>query len=130
MSTYLYPAVFEPENGRYNVVFPDLPDCYTCGDDLTDAMRMAQDVLTDVLADHEERGEPFAPPSSLDALTAPNSAVKTLVLADTDAWRRAHAAKAVKKTLSIPQWLNTAAEARGINFSQTLQDAPRSQLGI
>ena len=54
MACYVFPAVFEPEDGLYNVTFPDLPDCYTCGDDLTDAMHMAQDVLSDVLADREE----------------------------------------------------------------------------
>ena len=59
MSCYLYPAIFDPEEGKYNVTFPDLPDCYTCGDNLTDAMMMAQDILSDVLADHEETGEPY-----------------------------------------------------------------------
>lgn len=130
MARYLYPAIFEPEDGAYNVTFPDLPDCYTCGDDLTDAMLMAQDVLCDVLADHEETGEPFAPASPLDALTVPAGSIASLVLADTEAWRRSHATKAVKKTLSIPQWLDTAAQARGVNFSQVLQDALRAQLGV
>jgi len=130
MSRYLYPAIFQPEDGKYNVTFPDLPDCYTCGDDLTDAMLMAQDILADVLSDHEETGEPFAPASSLDALAVPDGCLASLVLADTDAWRRAHATKAVKKTLSIPQWLNEAAEARNVNFSQVLQEALRSQIGI
>lgn len=127
---YLYPAIFEPEEGRYNVTFPDLPDCYTCGDDLADAMMMAQDVLADVLADHEETGEAIAPPSAQDAVTVPSGCICSLVLADTDAWRKSHAVKAVKKTLSIPQWLNVAAEARGVNFSQVLQDALRSQLRL
>lgn len=130
MSVYLYPAVFQPENGLYNVTFPDLPDCYTCGDDLTDAVRMAQDVLADVLSDHELSGEPFAPPSELSSVAVPAGCIASLVLADTDAWRRAHATQAVKKTLSIPQWLNAAAEKRGVNFSQTLQDALRAQLGL
>lgn len=130
MSRYLYPAIFEPEDGLYNVTFPDLPDCYTCGNNLTDAMFMAQDVLADVLADHEENGESFAPASPVSALNVPENCVCSLVLADTDAWRRAHATKAVKKTLTIPQWLNNAAEVRGVNFSQVLQDALRAQLGV
>ena len=130
MARYLYPAIFSPEDGRYNVIFPDLPDCYTCGDDLTDAMQMAQDILADVMADHEETGEAFAPASALEDLTVPEGSVASLVLADTDAWRAAHATKAVKKTLSIPQWLNAAAEARGMNFSQVLQDALRARLGF
>ena len=130
MSRYIYPAIFQLEEGRYNVTFPDLPDCYTCGDDLTDAMIMAQDILSDVLSDHEETGEPFAPASDMNALRVPDGYLCSLVLADTDAWRHAHATKAVKKTLTLPQWLNEAAEARGVNFSQVLQEALRAQLGV
>ena len=130
MATYLYPAIFEEEEGKYNVTFPDLPDCYTCGDDLKDAMMMAQDILADVLADHEEIGEPIPAPSPAETVSVPDGCLCSLVFADTDAWRRAHDTKAVKKTLSIPQWLNTAAEARGVNFSQVLQDALRTQLGF
>ncbi len=130
MSVYVYPAIFSPEEGRYNVVFPDLPDCYTCGDDLTDAMLMAQDVLSDVMSDKEETGEAIPEASAIGAVDAPSGSICSLVLADTDAWRRAHAVKSVKKTLTIPQWLNTAAEARGVNFSQVLQDALRAQIHV
>lgn len=31
--------------------------------------------------------------------------------------------KAVKKTLTIPEWLNEAACSMGLNFSQILQEA-------
>lgn len=127
---YVYPAVFVPEDGLYNVTFPDLPDCYTCGEDLTDAMFMAQDILADVLSDKEEQNESVPKPSSLSTLTVPAGSTAALVAADTDAWRRAHSGKAVKKTLTIPQWLDTAAQVRGINFSQVLQDALRTQLGV
>ena len=34
----------------------------------------------------------------------------------------------VKKTLTIPKWMNEQAIAAGINFSQTLQDAIRKEL--
>ncbi len=127
---YVYPAIFVPEDGLYNVTFPDLPDCYTSGDDLTDAMFMAQDILADVLADKEEQNESVPNPSDLSTLTVPTGSTVALVAADTDAWRRAHSGKAVKKTLTIPQWLDTAAQVRGINFSQVLQDALRAQLGV
>ena len=127
---YLYPAIFEPEDGLYNVTFPDLEGCYTCGDDLTDAMVMAQDVLAMYLDHKEVHNETVNPPSSLEAISTPKGCTAALVLADTDAWRRANSSKAVKKTLSIPQWLDTAAQVRGINFSQVLQDALRAQLGV
>lgn len=90
MSCYVYPAIFQPEDGLYNITFPDLPDCYTSGDDLTDAMIMAQDILADVLADKEESGEAITPASAMDAIEVPEGCLCSLVLADTDAWRRAH----------------------------------------
>lgn len=125
----VYPAILEPEDGLYNVSFPDLPHCYTCGDDLADALAMGADALAGYLDLCEERGEQVPPPSDLAAVSAPVGCLCVPILADLDAWRRAHSTKAVKKTLTIPQWLNTAAENRGVNFSQVLQDALKKQLG-
>jgi predicted RNase H-like HicB family nuclease len=127
---YVYPAVFEPEDGLYNVTFPDLPNCYTCGDDLADAMYMAEDALGGWLSRAEENGADIPDASTNKSIALAPDAFVTLILADTDAYRRNHSEKAVKKTLTIPQWLNTAAEKRNINFSQVLQDALRRQLGL
>ena len=127
---YVFPALFQPEDGMYNVSFPDLPHCYTCGDDLADAMFMAEDALGGYLSRAEEKGVQI--PSASDLCTVPHGSddIVTLIMTDTDVYRRAHSARAVKKTLTIPSWLNEAAEARSINFSQTLQDALRAQLGL
>jgi post-segregation antitoxin (ccd killing protein) len=38
--------------------------------------------------------------------------------------------KAVKKTLTVPKWLNDAAEKRNLNFSQILQEGIKRNLGI
>ena len=127
---YVYPAVFEPEDGLYNVTFPDLPNCYTCGDDLADAMYMAEDALGGWLSRAEENGADIPDASTNKSIALAPDAIVTLILADTEAYRRNHSEKAVKKTLTIPQWLNTAAEKRNINFSQVLQDALRRQLGL
>lgn len=128
MAQYVFPAIFEPEDGMYNVSFPDLPSCYTCGDNLTDAMRMADDALCGWLSRAEEMGEAIPTASDVSALPRPSDAIATLILADTDAYRRTHSNRAVKKTLSIPSWLNEAAEAQGVNFSQVLQDALKQRL--
>lgn len=130
MAKYVYPAIFEPEDGLYNVSFPDLPDCYTCGDDLTDAMFMAEDALSGYLARCEEKDKAFPVASTLRDVVPTEGSVVSFVLADTEAFRRRTSEKAVKKTLSIPSWMNEAAEERGINFSQLLQEALRMKLGI
>lgn len=129
MAKYVYPAVFEPEDGMYNVSFPDIPGCYTCGDNLADALYMAEDALGGWLSRAEEKGNDIPAASMLNDVQA-NGGMVTLILSDTDAYRRAHSTKAVKKTLSIPSWLNEAAEARSVNFSKVLQDALCDQLGF
>ena len=54
----------------------------------------------------------------------------SVVGCDTLTYRKLHSNRAVKKTLTIPEWLNTAAEKRGVNFSAVLQDALKSQLNL
>lgn len=125
---YVYPAVFTPEDGLYNVTFPDLPDCFTCGDDLADALYMAADVLGGYLSLCEELGDPILPAS--DSAEAPEGSTVSLILADTEQYRRLHSDRAVRKTLTIPSWLNEAAEARSVNFSQVLQEALREKLSL
>lgn len=122
MKEYVFVARFEPEDGGYNVVFPDLPNCFTCADDLPSALTMAEDVLAMCLVQMEDDNVPIPQPSDPKALQC-SDAIVSLVKADTLAYRKRLNKQAVKKTLTIPQWMNEAAEKQGINFSQTLQEA-------
>ncbi len=124
MAKYVYPAIFTPEeNGGYSVFFPDLESCYTCGDDLQDALFMAEDVLAFVLYDYEVEGRNIPAPSKGGAIEKSENDFVNYVACDTVEYAKLHNNKAVKKTLTIPQWLNEAATKRGINFSQVLQEA-------
>jgi predicted RNase H-like HicB family nuclease len=127
---YVYPAIFTPEEDQYTVDFPDLENCFTCGTDLANAIDMARDALAVVLCHAEDQKEDIPLPSALRSLAAPENGFTTLIDADTNAYRRENDNRAVKKTLTVPSWLNARAEREGINFSQTLQDALKSQLGI
>ena len=124
MAKYVYPAVFEQESdGKYSVYFPDLDGCYTSGDDLADAIHCANDVLAFTLYQAERDGIPVAPPSAVDSIPVSAGDFVSYVLCDTDTYRRMKNNRAVKKTLTIPEWLNEAAVAADMNFSQVLQDA-------
>lgn len=119
---YVYPAIFEPaEEGGFIVTVPDIPHCYTSGKDMAEAIEMAQDAVAMLLVDYENEGKEIPIPSKLDALGS--AFPKSFILADTDAWRKEFDSRAVKKTLTIPSWLNAKAERAGVNFSQLLRDA-------
>lgn len=126
---YVYPAIITPiENGEFDVKIPDLPGCRTCGKNLAEALYMAADAVAMWLWDAETKAEPIPAPSALPAVTAPQFA--NYIAADTDEYRRKYDNRAVKKTLSIPSWLNAQAEQAGVNFSQVLQDALREKLNV
>ena len=126
---YVYPVIFEEaEEGGYNVTVPDIPGTFTCGDDMADAIYMAEDVIAMMLADYEDEKKTIPVPSKIEDIKT--DGIISLVVADTDEWRKLVDNRAVKKTLSIPSWLNAKAEKAGLNFSQVLQEALCSKLGV
>lgn len=126
---YVYPAIFTPlENGEFDVKVPDLPGCRTCGKDLAEAIFMAEDAVAMWLWDAENNAETIPCASPLPLVNAPQFA--NYVVADTAEYRRKHDSRAIKKTLSIPCWLNTQAEQAGVNFSQVLQEALKEKLHV
>ena len=127
---YVYPAVFTPEDGGYSVNFPDLEGCYTTGDDLRDAIYMAEDVLSFTLFDYEKGNKDIPEASGLNEIELKKDEFINYIVCDTIEYQKRNNNKAVKKTLSIPEWLNEAAMARGINFSQVLQDGLRQTLNL
>ncbi|KFD40734.1 antitoxin HicB [Peptococcaceae bacterium SCADC1_2_3] len=125
---YVYPAIFTPlPSGEYDVRIPDLSGCITCGKDIADAIEMAEDAMAMWLCDAEDNQENVPAPS--EKLTVTHPQFINLVIADTEKYRRENSNRAIKKTLSIPSWLNAKAEQSGVNFSQMLQDALKEHLG-
>ena len=125
LKQYFYPAVFHTaEEGGFWVSFPDFPECLTQGDSMEEAYEMANEALgltiTDRLTDHEALPVPSLPGQI--ELDDENSSLVVLCF-DLEAYRKKHNSKAVKKTLSIPEWLNEEAMAKDLNFSQVLQEA-------
>lgn len=131
MARYVYPAVFtEEDNGQYSVNFPDLEGCYTCGNDLGEAIKMAQDALALTLFDYESEKQEIPKASKLTDIKVGNGEVVSYVSADTMVYRKMYNNKAVKKTLTIPEWMNEAATEAGINFSQALQEILTQKLNM
>ena len=131
MAKYVYPAIFSPsDDGGFTVSFPDVSGCYTEGDTLAEAMEQAKDALCLILYDLEEREESIPVPTSINDVVTENGDIVSLVACDTLEYRKFFDKKAVKKTLTIPNWLNTMAERADINFSAALQEALIENLHI
>ncbi len=131
MAKYVYPAIFhEEESGGYSVSFPDVSGCYTQGGTLAEAVEMAEDALNIMLYTYEEENIPIAPPTDIRSLQLGDNELATLIAADTLEYRRYFDNKSVKKTLTIPNWLNTMSEREHINFSAVLQEALMERLHL
>lgn len=130
MAKYVYPAVFTPEAAGYSIYFPDFESCYTSAETLAEGMVMANDVLCLTLYGMEEDGRKAPDPSGVKDIAAEGDSFVSLVACDTIEYRKLYDNKAVKKTLSIPAWLNTMAERENVNFSMVLQNALKYQLHL
>lgn len=121
MKSVAYPIILEKEADGYFVTVPDI-DRYTQGEDIADAMEMARDLICLWLLDLEESGKSIPQPASME-LNVSKDAIVTFVDVNLDEYRKKYGTRVVKKNCTIPAWLNARAEAIGVNFSQTLQEA-------
>lgn len=136
----VYPACFFKEENGYSVVFPDLNWLSTCGETFEEALTMAVDCLAGYLYSCKKAHEEIPAPSTIDNVDIasiskelevnPENALVNMVTVDVNEYAKSHFEKSVKKTLTIPAWLNNAALEQNINFSQVLQDALKKQLHL
>ncbi len=131
---YVYVACFYPdEDGGYTVVIPDLEGAVTEGNDLLHAIEMANDCASGWIVGElkEKRDIPKARnirDIQLDD-ELPNG-FKSYVYVDLIEYKKKYNNKSIKKTLTIPGWLNDLAEEKHINFSGVLQEALKEHLGV
>lgn len=84
MAKYVYPAIFTKEkNNAYSVDFPDVENCYTCGDSLVNAMEMASDVLAMMLCFREKEKKPIPVATPIKEIQTNADSFATLILCDT-----------------------------------------------
>lgn len=124
MKRLFYPVLFhKAEEGGFWVSFPDVPECLTQGDDMEQAYEMAEDALGLALTCREKENQPFPAPSDPAAISPDPDSFLVIMEFDLQAYKRRISSRIVKKTLSIPEWMNETAIAMNLNFSQLLQEA-------
>lgn len=138
----MYPACFLQEDNGYSVIFPDLNYLATCGETVEEAMEMAVDCLAGYLYTCNEDGDDIPAPSKISDVKTEDvikhleledythDSFVNMVSVDVALYAKEHFEKSVKKTLTIPSWLNALALENNINFSKVLQDALKQQLKI
>ncbi|MGN0107967.1 MAG: type II toxin-antitoxin system HicB family antitoxin [Hominilimicola sp.] len=129
MAKHLYPAIFTEEQEGYSVTFPDFEGCFSEGDTLEEAYEMAIDALGLYLED-SETGFEYPKATNPKGIVTNENEFVVMVEFDMIEYMKKHDDKAVKKTLTIPAWLNELAIKENVNFSQTLQNALVEQLKI
>ena len=130
MNKLFYPAIFhKAEEGGFWITFPDIPECMTQGEDMQQAYEMAVDALGLAITSRKQERESIPAPSQPYDLTVEEGELCVVIEFDMRAYQKRTNSKAVKKTLSIPQWLNEEAMEMGVNFSQVLQEALIQKIG-
>ena len=126
MAPIYYPAVFHKEEVGYSACVPDLPGCFTQGDTIPETLAMLQEAIGLYLDDIPE----FPKATDPELIEIPDGDFLVIAEFDSLAYQQKYNNKAVKKTLTIPAWLNELARSANLDFSKTLQDALKMKLGI
>ncbi len=127
---YVFPAIFEYCEESYTVTFPDLPGCITEGKDVDEALKMAKEAMELHIYNMEDDKENIPAPSKPESIKLPKHSFTSLIEVWMPPVRNEMRNEYIKKTLTIPKWLNDIALERKLNFSQLLQTAVKSKLGL
>lgn len=125
----MYPVIFTKTNDGYLIEVPDL-EILTQGTDIENAFEMARDAISITIVSLEDNNEPVPVPSKLEDVDVACSTFAdcgkgfiSIVDTDISEYRRKVDTKPVRRNVSLPGWLNYAADSAGINVSRVLQDA-------
>jgi predicted RNase H-like HicB family nuclease len=120
---YIYPAIFHKnKDTRYTVIYPDLPGCISEGKNLGNAMYMAQSALTQWIGYLVDKKQEIPQASPVGKIKTSKTEFVNLICAEVKN------AKAVKRTVSIPKWMDDKVVQSGLSLSRVLQDALSERL--
>ena len=128
--TYSYIAVISFDDDGISIDFPDLIGCFTCAENDNEIFKMAKEVLGLHLWSMEKDNEHIPEPSALKDIKLESNETAVLIDIFMPSVRDRINNKVVKKTLTIPQWLNAEAERQGVNFSMILQNGLKQYLHL
>ncbi len=123
MAEYVYPAIFHAnEDNTFTITYPDFSGCITEGKSLANAMYMAQSALTQWLEYIIDKKQVIPSASNLKSIEITSEEFVNLIRVEI---KDNHA---VKRTVSIPKWLDDKAIEAGLSLSRVLQEALKDRL--
>jgi len=130
MDNCIFPCVFTYESDGIHIYFPDFDGCVSFGENEKDAYHSANEALSLHIFGMEQDGESMPEPSVMMDLPLEKNQRAALIEVNMPLFRAQQENKYVRKTLTIPEWLNIIAEKSDVNFSQLLQKALKQHLNI
>lgn len=127
---YVFPAIFYYDDDGISIEFPDLPGCMPCAQSTEEAVKNAKEALGVHLYGMEKDNDDIPDPTDVKDIDVEEGGVLMLVDVYMPVVRDRINNKYVKKTLTLPYWLNAEAERNGVNFSGVLQEALKNYLHI
>ncbi len=125
MAEYVYPAIFHSnDDGTFTITYPDLPGCISEGKSLGNAISMAQSALTQWIEYLTDKKQPIPSASNLADIKITQNGFINLIRADIKDTR------AVKRTVSLPKWMDDMVIEAGLSLSRVLQDALKDRLKV
>ena len=124
-----YPIIMSKGKEFIVVFVPDF-NINTQGKDYADAIEMARDAIGLIGIDMEDDNESLPIPTAIEHVKKGTGDIVTLVDIDFSEYRRKNDMRTVRRNVTLPSWLNFAAEKSGINVSAVLQRALKSELHI
>ena len=121
-----YPAIFHKEEEGYWVEFPEFGGG-TQGEDLEEAMKNARQMLESVLASYLDEGMKLPNPSEIKKLSVEDG-FATMIQADPNPYLKNN--KAIRKNVTVPEWLVQLADRDQVNYSEVLTKALEKKLQL
>lgn len=126
---YTYPAILDYNEENYiNIEFVDFPGAITCVETGEDFLTEAQDLLTLYIKDYEDKQIEL--PVASEEIELENNQKLIYI----NIWMPYHRTKVketyVKKTLTIPTWLDILAKSNNVNFSAVLVEGLKRELNL
>lgn len=123
---FIFPAVFSKDDDGYSVYFPGIEGAFTCGDTFEEAVFMAKDCLELNLDGIEEITKVI----DIEDIKLEKNEYVVMIQADMVSYRKKYYSQPVKKTLTIPKWLNDLGVQKKVNFSKLLQESLKKELNL